>query len=388
MCGNNAPWYYFHEAILECVRFWFGRGSGPLTAAHPIKTKMPGTPSGPLSKKKKAALAAEARAAKKLKSQPSDDDDDDDNSKEEETDVVQATVVDGDGAGDNQEIGEEAVTGETAEQPEKWALQKTKYMSSRVRGETTGTVFRAVKFLNTPKLVDTTLEKLATLFNVTPESRASWKLLYQKEMIYALNNKRNSVYQDMKPKIQGKSENCLNHSILQLSHNVVPFAELLDANPSWELLDFVDVRSDPEGKKGFFEFFDIVVSAVCGRRSWTNEMKTRQTITESGKVTISDEAFAELLIKNYWERWKSNGAAKWTDARSVNVNQHGWSKEGHVEFNRIYLRIKAQRENTGVRNTVEALLMKKAREVHTPNRSKRTVGGVIGGDDEVMVDDW
>jgi hypothetical protein len=168
----------------------------------------------------------------------------------------------------------------------------------------------------------------------------------------------------------------------------VPFAELLDANPSWELLDFVDVRSDPEEKKGFFEFFDIVVSAVCGRRSWTNDMKTRQTITESGKVTVSDEAFAELLIKNYWERWKSNGAAKWTDARAVNVNQHGWSKEGHVEFNRIYVRTKAQRENTDARNTVEALFMKKASEVHTPNRSKRTVGGVIGGDDEVMVDDW
>jgi hypothetical protein len=167
---------------------------------------MPGTPSRPLSKKKKAELAAVARPAKKRKSH---DDDDDDDSEEEETGVVEATVIDGDAPVDNQGI-EEADAGEPAEQPEKGALQKTKYMSSRVRGETTGTVFRAVKFLNTPKLVDTTLEKLATLFNVTAESRTSWKLLYQKEMIYALNNKRNSVYQDMKPKIQGKSENRLN----------------------------------------------------------------------------------------------------------------------------------------------------------------------------------
>jgi hypothetical protein len=157
-------------------------------------------------KKEKAELAAVARAAKKCKSH---NDDDDDDSKEEETGVVEATVIDGDDAVDNQVI-EEADAGEPAEQPEKGALQKTKYMPSRVRGETTGTVFRAVKFLNTSKLVDMTLEKLATLFNVTAESRASWKLLYQKEMVYALNNKRNSVYQDMKPKIQGKSENCLN----------------------------------------------------------------------------------------------------------------------------------------------------------------------------------
>jgi hypothetical protein len=204
MCGNNVPWYSFNEAILECMGFRFGRGLGPQTASQPIKTKMPGTPSRPLSKKKKAELAAVARAAKKRKSN-----DDDDNSEEEETDVVEATVIDGDAPADNQAI-EEADAGESPEQPEKGALQKTKYMSSRVRGETTGTVFRAAKFLNTPKLVDTTLEKLATLFTVTAESRTSWKLLYQKEMVYALNNKRNSVYQDMKPKIQGKSENRLN----------------------------------------------------------------------------------------------------------------------------------------------------------------------------------
>jgi hypothetical protein len=86
-------------------------------------------------------------------------------------------------------------------------------------------------------------------------SPASWKLLYQNEMVYALNNKRNSVYQDMKPKIQGISPKIVKTSIVQLSHNVVPFVELLDANPSWELLDFVDVRSDPEEKKGFFQVF-------------------------------------------------------------------------------------------------------------------------------------
>jgi hypothetical protein len=55
---------------------------------------MPGTPSRPLSKKKKAELAAVARAAKKRKS--SNDDDDDDDGEEEETNVVEATVIDGD----------------------------------------------------------------------------------------------------------------------------------------------------------------------------------------------------------------------------------------------------------------------------------------------------
>ena len=89
------------------------------------------------------------------------------------------------------------------------------------------------------------------------------------------------------------------------------------------MADFVDVRSDPKRKKGLFVFFDLVVTGVSGRRSWMTEIKISQTITACGKVTILDEAFAELIILNYWERWKGTGAARWTDARAVNINQHG-----------------------------------------------------------------
>ena len=85
---------------------------------------------------------------------------------------------------------------------------KHKYMSNRVRCETTTTVFRAVKFLNTPKLLDQTMEKLGKLFKVLPTDLISWKILYQKEVVYALNNKRNSVYQDVKPIIKGMFLSC------------------------------------------------------------------------------------------------------------------------------------------------------------------------------------
>jgi hypothetical protein len=163
---------------------------------------------------------------------------------------------------------------------------------------------------------------------------------------------------------------------------------LLDKNPEWTLDDFTNVRDEPMNKKGFFDFFDIAVSAVCGRRSWTNKMKTKQTITESGKVTVSDEAFAELLMVNYWDRWKTNGAPKWTIAKAANVHNHGWSKDGHKAFNKIYARIKIQRGNRTQRDAVEALFKQRAVDAHAPNATNRTVGGVDGNDNEVMVDDW
>ena len=95
-----------------------------------------------------------------------------------------------------------------------------------------------------------------------------------------------------------------------------------------------------------------MVTGVCGRRSWTKAIKTSQTISDSKKVTISDEAYAELILKNYWDRMKTGGPAKWTDGRSGNLLQHGWSAGGHLAFNAIYSRIKAQRSTIKERQAV------------------------------------
>jgi hypothetical protein len=129
----------------------------------------------------------------------------DDEDKEDVTNVVNAEVVQ-EGNSVHEDGKEEENKVENEDQPDQMILTKTKYMLTRVRGESTSTVFWAVKFPNTPKLMEQTLDKLCTKFNVSPELKISWKLLYQKEMVYALNNKRNSIYQDMKPKIQGKSK--------------------------------------------------------------------------------------------------------------------------------------------------------------------------------------
>jgi phage antirepressor YoqD-like protein len=63
-------------------------------------------------------------------------------------------------------------------------------------------VFRAVKFLNTPSLIESTMTQMARVYDVKPQDYHTWRGLYQKEVIYAINNKRNSVYQDVKPKIK------------------------------------------------------------------------------------------------------------------------------------------------------------------------------------------
>ena len=77
-------------------------------------------------------------------------------------------------------------------------------MATRVRKEATDTIFCAVKFMNTENLVRNTLRRLSELMNVEEDLRYEWELVYRKDLVFAINNKRNSVAQDCKAKLKGK----------------------------------------------------------------------------------------------------------------------------------------------------------------------------------------
>ena len=96
-------------------------------------------------------------------------------------------------------------------------------------------------------------------------------------------------------------------------------AAIIDNNNTLKMEDFLNVRSDPENKKGFFHFFDIVVTSITGKRKFSAQAKVSTTISGSGFVTVSDEAFAEVVVMNYWDRWFNKRTAKWTDACSSNI---------------------------------------------------------------------
>ena len=135
--------------------------------------------------------------------------------------------------------------------------------------------------------------------------------------------------------------------------------------------NFINVRDDPTKCKGLLLFFDVLVGSVAGHRKWTSDMKKTQTITECNKVSISDEAFAELLILNYWDRWFEDKPARWTDSRVGNIEFKGWPSEAHQEFNTIYNRIKRQRENKASNDLVNSLFMQQYRQKYGNELKKR-----------------
>jgi hypothetical protein len=71
----------------------------------------------------------------------------------------------------------------------------------------------------------------------------------------------------------------------------------------------------------------------AGKRLWTGRDKMACAIADGSKITITDEAFIELCLLNYWDKWSANRPAKWTDACKGNYSFKGWSNDAYQQFN-------------------------------------------------------
>ena len=138
---------------------------------------------------------------------------------------------------------------------------------------------------------------------------------------------------------------------------------------TWKLEDFLNVRSDPENKRGFSFFFDTFVTCVSGKKNWTPSVKVNMTISGSGRVSVSDEAFTELVLLNYWNRWVSQGKPIWTESRIGSIEFQGWSSEGHMKFNELFKRIVNQ-QNSENNDKVNDLFIHWAQIKYGVNKNK------------------
>jgi hypothetical protein len=109
---------------------------------------------------------------------------------------------------------------------------------------------------------------------------------------------------------------------------------------------FIDIREliNLLQQDYFNIFFDRLAPCVAGKKVWTSRDKMACAITDGGKITITDKAFTELCLLNYWDKWSANRPAKWTDARKGNRSFKGWSNNAYYQFDSICNRIGGQHE--------------------------------------------
>jgi len=134
---------------------------------------------------------------------------------------------------------------------------------------------------------------------------------------------------------------------------------------------FINIRDPTNVHQDYFNlFFDRLLPCVAGKKMWANKDKMASTISDGGKISVTDEAFTELCLLNYWDRWTGNKSAKWTDARGGNTHFKGWSNLAYQKFDEICRRISKQRESDECK-AMEVAFLEFATE-HYSRGTKRT----------------
>lgn len=100
-----------------------------------------------------------------------------------------------------------------------------------------------------------------------------------------------------------------------------------------------------------FVFFEFFLPGVVGKKKFKNRVDLQRV---SDIATISDEAFAILLLENSWEKWTDEvlkntkdpeklEMPKWTKIPDSGKRYCGWRKEGILHFNELYKTVKQDR---------------------------------------------
>ncbi len=232
-------------------------------------------------------------------------------------------------------------------------------------------LFKRVKFITTAVAEKKCMRYLCNKLNIPTESQPDWCATYAHTVRDALNNKRNNVSQDLKSEIKGKRAGEMNifkdircsanHYYTRYSVSVAilgdPAIEYIKAEA------FLDIRNPNNNiQQDYYNlFFDRLLPCVAGKKLWTNKDKMGNTITEGGKISVTDEAFTELCLLNYWEKWTAEKDAQWTDSRGGNSHFKGWSTDAYVKFDEICKRVHAQR-TTEASKAMEIIFLDYANE--------------------------
>ena len=136
-----------------------------------------------------------------------------------------------------------------------------------------------------------------------------------------------------------------------------------------------NLRKDDTGI--YKKFVDYLLSAVVGKHVCES---CKHKALVSTYTTISDEAFALIVVENNWERWvdmheqnnfkSSNIMPKFTNAGktqyssngSSNQKYKGWSAAGLKQFNEIFLMVKQNRNMKHALKWEEAFKLKKEQD--------------------------
>jgi hypothetical protein len=137
--------------------------------------------------------------------------------------------------------------------------------------------------------------------------------------------------------------------MIRVHHPKLPHTTDIDSIPT--VADLLLVRLQPYGdeapesiQNAFLWMAENIMQDVAGRKNWNCQVKSKGLMRNC--VTVSDEAFAILLLDNNMEKWREqveekedqenqNGGGK-TVTTKYTASGRMWSRKGMSRFVEIY----------------------------------------------------
>ena len=211
-------------------------------------------------------------------------------------------------------------------------------------------VFKKIKFIINDVVLERVMARLEKEENFSGDARQQvvFRRMYRTAAMDALNAKRSSCEQMgakichkyLKELVQEKGVSVLDQNACRL----------------FKMEDLLKMRMSETAEEcnAFLWFYGEFLEAVAGRLTW-GKQKYHQTVSEAKDfsdarqsiVSITDEAFALLMIENYRNKWESHFRcsetgmakvkveAKYTSSRLGTTEYGGWSWEGFQRFNQL-----------------------------------------------------
>ena len=133
----------------------------------------------------------------------------------------------------------------------------------------------------------------------------------------------------------------------------------------------------------FHIFLRLVVKNVIFKNNWNHK---RDFIKYYKYVTVSDEAFAMLVLENHGERYmhmmdgKDEPAPKYTQVKGSSSINKGWSDEGKMRYMELVMETEQWRsENLHKMELLSIYVLKKETAISKKKQSKRSVEDMDDG---------
>jgi hypothetical protein len=211
-------------------------------------------------------------------------------------------------------------------------------------------VFKKIKFIINDVVLERVMARLEKEENFSGGAgqQVIFRRMYRTAAMDALNAKRSSCEQ-MGAKICHKY-------LKELVHEKGVSVLDKDECSLFKMEDLLKMRMSQTAQEcnAFLWFYGEFLEAVAGRLTW-GKQKFHQTVSEAKDfsdsrqsiVSVTDEAFALLMIENYRSKWESHFRssergiakvkveAKYTSSRLGTTEYGGWSWQGFQRFNQL-----------------------------------------------------